>query len=202
MPFDFPRVRARAAAASARSTRSSTGAHPARAAPASCTRSRSSIRWTCCRNWNRLYGRRGFTQYQCVLPDEAGHGRGAALPGAAGRARRGVVPVRDQGLRRRGRGLLSFPQPGISIALDIAVRDDTQALIDALNECVIKEGGRIYLAKDAFTRAEHFRAMEPRLRRVPARCGASGIPTGRSAARSRCACSGRLSSSDLRARRR
>ena len=59
--------------------------------------------------------------------------------------------------------MLSFPRPGISIALDIAVREDTQALIDALNECVMKEGGRIYLAKDAFTRAEHFRAMEPRL---------------------------------------
>ena len=59
--------------------------------------------------------------------------------------------------------MLSFPRPGISIALDIAVREDTQALIDALNEVVLKEGGRIYLAKDALTRAEHFRAMEPRL---------------------------------------
>jgi len=62
-----------------------------------------------------------------------------------------------------GVGMLSFPRPGISIALDIAVRKDTPALIDALNECVMKEGGRIYLAKDAFTRAEHFRAMEPRI---------------------------------------
>jgi FAD/FMN-containing dehydrogenase len=53
--------------------------------------------------------------------------------------------------------------PGISIALDIAVRDDTQALVDACNEHVIREGGRVYLAKDMFTRAEHFRAMEPRL---------------------------------------
>ena len=62
-----------------------------------------------------------------------------------------------------GEGLLSFPRPGISIALDIPVRDGTQALVDALNELVIAEGGRVYLAKDAFTRAEHFRAMEPRL---------------------------------------
>ena len=59
--------------------------------------------------------------------------------------------------------MLSFPKPGISIALDIAVRKDTQALIDALNEQVIKEGGRIYLAKDAFTRPEHYRAMDPRV---------------------------------------
>ena len=62
-----------------------------------------------------------------------------------------------------GEGLLSFPMPGISIALDIPVRDDTQALVDALNEQVIGEGGRVYLAKDRFTRPEHYRSMEPRL---------------------------------------
>ena len=43
------------------------------------------------------------------------------------------------------------------------MRRDTQSLIDALNEVVIDEGGRIYLAKDALTRAERFKAMEPRL---------------------------------------
>jgi FAD/FMN-containing dehydrogenase len=43
------------------------------------------------------------------------------------------------------------------------VTANTQSLVDALNEFVIAEGGRVYLAKDAFTRAEHFRAMEPRL---------------------------------------
>ena len=62
-----------------------------------------------------------------------------------------------------GPAYLSFPRSGISIALDIAVRDDTQSLIDALNEHVLREGGRIYLAKDQFTRPEHFRAMETRL---------------------------------------
>jgi FAD/FMN-containing dehydrogenase len=46
------------------------------------------------------------------------------------------------------------------LALDIAVRDETQELIDALNEQVLQEGGRIYLAKDSFTRREHFEAME------------------------------------------
>ena len=46
------------------------------------------------------------------------------------------------------------------MALDIAVRDDTQALVDALNEQVLEEGGRVYLAKDSFTRRDHFEAME------------------------------------------
>ena len=58
---------------------------------------------------------------------------------------------------------MSFPLRGTSIALDLPVRDNTQAIVDSLNEFVISVGGRIYLAKDAFTRAEHFRAMEPRL---------------------------------------
>src|SRR6266511_1097669 len=62
-----------------------------------------------------------------------------------------------------GKGILSFPRPGISIAVDVPVRPETQGLVDALNEQVLREGGRIYLAKDAFTRAEHFHAMEPRL---------------------------------------
>ena len=43
------------------------------------------------------------------------------------------------------------------------MRDNTQEIVDALNEMVVDAGGRIYLAKDAFTRADHFRKMEPRL---------------------------------------
>jgi FAD/FMN-containing dehydrogenase len=59
--------------------------------------------------------------------------------------------------------MLSFPKPGISIALDLPMCAETPALIDRLNDFVIAEGGRVYLAKDALTRSEHFRAMEPRL---------------------------------------
>jgi FAD/FMN-containing dehydrogenase len=115
------------------------------------------------RDWNRIYGPRGFTQYQCVVPDAAGHGAARRflelLTGRGGASM--LCVIKDCGAE--GEGLLSFPRPGVSIALDIPVRDDTQALVDALNELVIAEGGRVYLAKDQFTRAEHFRAMEPRL---------------------------------------
>lgn len=111
-------------------------------------------------HWNRVYGPQGFTQYQCVLPE-------GDRPGAAERfleelSRRGgasfLCVIKDCG--EEGEGLLSFPRPGISIAVDLPVRAGTQALVDALNERVIAEGGRIYLAKDRFTRPEHFRAME------------------------------------------
>ena len=114
-------------------------------------------------HWNRMYGPRGFTQYQCVVPDAAGHGaarRFLELLTARGGASFLCV-IKDCG--PEGFGLLSFPLPGISIALDIAINDRTQSLVDALNELVIAEGGRIYLAKDALTRAEHFKKMEPRL---------------------------------------
>src|SRR5437762_70583 len=114
-------------------------------------------------DWNRLYGPRGFTQYPCVVPDAAG---GAAVrellelltrQGAASF----LCVIKDCG--DEGEGLLSFPLKGTSIALDLPVRDHTQQVVDTLNEFVISVGGRIYLAKDAFTRPEHFRAMEPRL---------------------------------------
>jgi len=60
---------------------------------------------------------------------------------------------------------LSFPKPGLTLSLDIPIQPiRTRALVDALNERVIARGGRIYLAKDAFTRPEHFRAMYPELR--------------------------------------
>ena len=114
-------------------------------------------------HWNRMYGPRGFTQYQCVVPDAAGHGaarRFLELLTSRGGASFLCV-IKDCG--PEGLGLLSFPLPGISIALDIAINDRTQSLVDALNELVIAEGGRIYLAKDALTRPEHFQKMEPRL---------------------------------------
>lgn len=115
------------------------------------------------REWNRMYGKRGFTQYQCVLPRKAGRGSArrllellTSLGGASF-----LAVIKDFG--KESEGMLSFPTPGITVALDIPVRDDTQRIVDALNELVIREGGRIYLAKDSFTRAEHYRAMDPRI---------------------------------------
>lgn len=115
------------------------------------------------RHWNRAYGKMGFTQYQCVIPPESGIGaltrfmeivtrRGGASP---------LCVIKDCG--PEGDGLLSFPKSGTSIAIDFPVRPWTQGLIDALNDLVVGEGGRIYLAKDTFTRRDHFAKMEPRL---------------------------------------
>jgi decaprenylphospho-beta-D-ribofuranose 2-oxidase len=114
-------------------------------------------------HWNLGYGSRGFTQYQCVVPRAAGAPAvrefmqlltklGGASP---------LCVIKDCG--PEGKGLLSFPLEGTSIAVDMAVSRDTQRIVDSLNEFIIAAGGRIYLTKDRFTRPEHFRAMEPRL---------------------------------------
>jgi FAD/FMN-containing dehydrogenase len=115
------------------------------------------------RQWNRLYGRRGFTQHQCVLPDEAGPGAVRNLVELLTRqgAASFLCVIKDCG--EEGEGLLSFPRRGISIALDMPVRGNTQSIIDTLNEFVIGAGGRIYLTKDTFTRAQDFQRMETRL---------------------------------------
>lgn len=113
--------------------------------------------------WNRGYGSRGFTQYQCVLPRAGGPEavrefmqRLTQLGGASP-----LCVIKDCG--PEGQGVLSFPLEGTSIAIDMAVSPGLQKIIDSLNEFVIAAKGRIYLTKDRFTRPEHFRAMEPRL---------------------------------------
>jgi decaprenylphospho-beta-D-ribofuranose 2-oxidase len=114
-------------------------------------------------HWNKAYGSRGFTQYQCVIPRAAGAPAvrefmqlltklGGASP---------LCVIKDCG--PEGKGVLSFPLEGTSIAVDMAVSPEVQRIVDSLNEFVIATKGRIYLTKDRFTRAVHFRAMEPRL---------------------------------------
>ncbi|MEL7062004.1 MAG: FAD-binding oxidoreductase [Acidobacteriota bacterium] len=110
--------------------------------------------------WNRGYGRRGFTQYQCVVPTRDGARRVLGRLVEAGAASFLCV-LKDCG--EEGEGLLSFPRPGTSLAVDLPIRRDTPAVVDRLNDQVLAEGGRIYLAKDTFSRAADYRAMDPRV---------------------------------------
>lgn len=117
-------------------------------------------------DWPRFYGPNGFAQYQCVLPRHgsvADHARRviSALQGAG--AVCCLAVIKDCG--PEGDGLLSFPRDGLSLAIDFPIRDreEAQRIHDDANETLIGFGGRIYLAKDAFTRRDHFEAMEPRL---------------------------------------
>jgi len=113
--------------------------------------------------WNRMYGSKGVTQHQCVIPkDNAAVGVRRLFDTLKQHGACSFLTVlKDCG--PEGEGMISFPRPGISVALDIPIRDNTQLVIDKLNEIVIEHGGRIYLTKDGFTRPEHFLAMDPRV---------------------------------------
>ncbi len=120
------------------------------------------------KNWNRVYGPRGFTQYQCVLPADRDFGLHEQFAKQLQKLEAPIFLAVIKDCGAEGNGILSFPKPGISYALDMPVREDTQKIVDCLNEFVIEAGGRVYLAKDAFTRREHFERMEPRLERFRA----------------------------------
>lgn len=119
-------------------------------------------------DWNRAYGKRGFTQYQCVLPRRAGSEavREFMRRLVATESSSPLCVIKDCG--PEGRGVLSFPMEGTSIAVDMRISSSTPAVVRRLNEFVIATGGRIYLTKDRFTSREHFAAMEPRLPRFMA----------------------------------
>jgi FAD/FMN-containing dehydrogenase len=105
-------------------------------------------------DWNRIYGREGFVQYQLVLPDDvARSGVTAILERVAG----GDAPTFLVVLKRfgPGRGMLSFPTKGYSLAMDFAANERTFALLAELDATVAELGGRIYLAKDAPSRRDN-----------------------------------------------
>jgi len=113
-------------------------------------------------HWNRLYGHKGFIQYQCVLPtSQAFTGIKAILEKLTHTRQLVFLGV----LKRFGQsslGLLSFPMPGYTLCLDIPFRDQRLLqVLDELDEIVINHGGRIYLAKDARLKADNFKLMYP-----------------------------------------
>ncbi|MEM8598983.1 MAG: FAD-binding oxidoreductase [Bacteroidota bacterium] len=114
-------------------------------------------------DWNRIYGRRGFLQYQCVVPFSDGVSVTEALLAeisAAGAA--SFLAVLKTFGDVPSPGLLSFPRPGITLALDLPHRGpETLALVRRLNAIAIEAGGALYPAKDAVMTPAQFRASFP-----------------------------------------
>jgi len=112
-------------------------------------------------HWNRGYGRRGFTQYQFVIPFEGGLERMRALLETIVSA--GELPFLNV-LKRLGKesgGVLSFPREGYTFAIDFPIRQNTVALLRRLDAMVLDAGGRVYLGKDSYVEAAMFRSMYP-----------------------------------------
>ena len=115
-------------------------------------------------HWNRLYGRRGFLQYQCVVPPESAKESTRALLEIIATARSGsFLAVLKVFGNRFSPGLLSFPRPGATLALDFPNQGQhTLDLLDQLDTIVASAGGAVYPAKDARMSGEHFRQYFPR----------------------------------------
>jgi FAD/FMN-containing dehydrogenase len=113
-------------------------------------------------NWNRIYGRKGFAQFQCVLPlDRSEAGLTALLAEIAAAGSGSFLAV----LKRFGKqaSAFSFPMEGYTLALDFPVNAKTLQLLERLDRITIDHGGRFYLAKDSRMSAETLRASDGRL---------------------------------------
>ena len=117
------------------------------------------------RQWNLLYGRQGFLQYQCVIPET----NIAAFEDLLDRIARSDMGSFLGVLKQFGSalpaGMLSFPRPGLTLALDFPMRGErTLKLMQSLDDIVRQSGGALYPAKDARMDPALFEASFPRWR--------------------------------------
>ena len=115
-------------------------------------------------NWNRLYGKRGMHQYQCVIPTREAPAAIASLLDEITRSgQASFLAVLKTFGARASPGILSFPRPGATLALDFPNRGvETLRLLSRLDAIVIEAEGALYPAKDGRVPPEVFRRSFPR----------------------------------------
>lgn len=113
--------------------------------------------------WNRMYGRKGFQQYQCVVPAAVAKDAIGAMMAEIARSGMGsFLAVLKHCGDISSPGKMSFPMPGASLALDFPQREPAiTRLFSRLDNIVHESGGRLYPAKDAHMSASHFRSAYP-----------------------------------------
>ena len=121
-------------------------------------------------HWNRLYGRRGFFQHQSAIPAAvAADGTRKLLELAAEQGEGSFLVVLKLFGAKPSPGMLSFPMPGATLALDFPNKGPrTRTLLARMTDVVLSLGGRIYPAKDATMSGAAFRAGYPDWRKIEA----------------------------------
>jgi FAD/FMN-containing dehydrogenase len=120
--------------------------------------------------WNRIYGRRGFQQYQCVTPPSTAREATREILDTIARSGTGsILAVLKRCGDIESPGLLSFPREGTSLALDFPQRDVPNHKLFARLDAIVRESGaRLYPAKDAHMSGADFRAAYPQWQQLEA----------------------------------
>jgi FAD/FMN-containing dehydrogenase len=115
--------------------------------------------------WNRMYGRRGFYQYQSVVPCDVGYDVTRAMLQEISRAKDGsFLAVLKTFGPHESKGLMSFPMPGVTLALDFPNKNQrTIKLFKRLDAIVHEAKGRLYCAKNAYMSRDLFASGYPKL---------------------------------------
>ena len=116
------------------------------------------IHWTVFSAGTGIYGRKGFVQFQCVLPDDRAQAGLTALLSRISEAGQGSFLAVLKKLGAGGKGV-SFPMPGYTLALDFPASAKALDLITQLDQITLDHGGRFYLAKDARLSARMWHAL-------------------------------------------
>ena len=112
--------------------------------------------------WNRLYGKKGFVQFQCVLPKNDGVANMRMLLTEISNSGEGsfLAVLKQFGVSNEN--LLSFPTEGYTLALDFKASETAIKTVKRLEDMVVDMGGRLYLTKDAVMQESTFKATYPK----------------------------------------
>lgn len=114
-------------------------------------------------HWNRIYGKRGFVQYQPVFPEADGSaGVRAVIEKLSAAKWSSFLAVLKQ-MGEHETGPLGFPMKGLTLAVDLPRAPGIDAFLEELDQLVLEHGGRVYLAKDGSMSPDTFTQMYPRL---------------------------------------
>jgi len=115
------------------------------------------------KNWNRIYGKNGFTQYQFILPLKNSYDGLQEILSTISKSGKGSFLAVLKLYGKENKNYLSFPIEGYSLALDFKIDADIFQLLDELDKIVIKYEGRIYLTKDVRVSKETFEKGYPQI---------------------------------------